>query len=308
MIDMNSESNSFPKPCSQIWEQLQASRSGITPGLFAVLACLGSGLLGSTITQSAWARPVLNDTSHFLVAQQVVDGLPPPPPVIFGQEALATGQSQSVQQYLVVINSDSQALLSQIQQIQPTASLQEYNGQRFIQAGLFSDPTSAQQQVSTLAASGIGAQVVPVTSTASGGTAISQAPAANPAGTGMPTYDGSTGVNALPPPEVLPTTTVPSAPGEVEFGSSSSPAAPATRESGTRAYYVIIPGNGKDLNAMTTQISRLTSGMGIDGMVQTGTARGNHVRIGPFNSSSAAGRWSRYFRDFGMDARVSYIR
>lgn len=270
---------------------------------------LWSGILGGLAasvalsTQAAWSRPVLNDTRHFLVAQQVVDGLPPPPPVVPGQETL-TGQAQ---RYLVLVNSDSDMMLSQVQQIQPTASMQDYNGQRFIQAGLFSDLATAQQQASTLAAAGIGAQVVTVTGTES---SVSQS-SYNTASTN--TYDvNSSEFGTLPPPQVLPTTSVPSSPGEVEFGSPDSgldTADPEERGSrGSRSYYVVIPSGGRNLEAVTGQISRLTEGMGIDGMVQTGTAQGSHVRVGPFNSRSAANRWTRYFRDFGMDARVSYSR
>lgn len=246
---------------------------------------------------------MLNDTSHFLVAQQVVDGLPPPPPggsqsVPFGQSALV---SQSTPSYLVVVNGNSDALLAQVQQLQPIASMQEYNGQRFIQAGLYADLASAQQQVSTLAASGISAQVVSLT----GGTTVSQAP------TSYGSYgSGSMTTQTLPPPDLLPTTTVPSTPGEVEFGSSDPGLPPADRAApqGERAYYVIIPSSGRNIEAVNSQIARLTSGMGIDGMVGTDTSRGSHVKVGPFNSRSAANRWTRYFRDFGMDARVSYGR
>lgn len=268
---------------------------------------LGSSLFGSVLTSAAWARPLLNDTSHFLVAQQVVDGLPPPPPNAYSQDASA-GQS-GAQQYLVVVNGDSEMLLAQVQQIQPSASVQEYNGQRFIQAGMFSDSATAQQQVSSLAASGIGAQVVPVVGTSS--SLVSQAPAE------MPGYDNSgmnSEMNMLPPPEIQPNTAVPSAPMEVEFGSESEPGpamSPSEREAaagGGRSYFVVIPGRGDDIDAISSQIARLTDGMGIDGMVQTGTLRGSHVRVGPFNSRSAATRWTRYFRDFGMDARINYGR
>lgn len=275
-------------------------------GWMPLLLC--SSLFSSGLTSSAWARPLLNDTSHFLLAQQVVDGLPPPPPNAYSQDP--AGQS-GTQQYLVVVNGDDAALLAQVQQIQPSASVQEYNGQRFIQAGMFSDSATAQQQVSSLAASGIGAQVVPVVSTSA--SLVSQAPAE------MSGYDNSgmnsgmnSEMNILPPPEMLPNTAVPSAPMEVEFGSSSEPvptAMPQEQEAGgSRSYFVVIPGKSSDINAISSQIARLTDGMGIDGMVQTGTSRGSHVRVGPFNSRSAATRWTRYFRDFGMDARVSYSR
>lgn len=268
-----------------------------------VAVWLCSGVIGSVAvsSQAAWANPMLNDTSHFLVAQQVVDGLPPPPPGTTGQEA--------AQRYLVVVNGDNDMLLSQVQQVQPTASLQGYNGQSFIQAGMFNDLTSAQQQVLTLSASGIAAKVVSVTSAS---TTISQVPSSSlsdySSQTTMP-FDPAAGT--LPPPEILPTTSVPSSPGEVEFGSTSSPStAPdhSGAESGSRAFYVVIPGRSDSLEAVSSQIIRLTDGMGIDGMVQTGTSHGPHVRVGPFNSRSAANRWTRYFRDFGMDARVSYVR
>jgi hypothetical protein len=32
------------------------------------------------------------------------------------------------------------------------------------------------------------------------------------------------------------------------------------------------------------------------------------VLVGPFTNRNAATRWNRYFRDFGMDARVYYRR
>jgi hypothetical protein len=71
---------------------------------------------------------------------------------------------------------------------------------------------------------------------------------------------------------------------------------------------VVIPSNGKKLDVVSEQVVRLTNGMGVDGMITTATTRGPHVQVGPFNSRSAANRWTRYFRDFGMDARVSFIR
>ncbi|MBW4468142.1 MAG: hypothetical protein KME07_22170 [Pegethrix bostrychoides GSE-TBD4-15B] len=253
--------------------------------LATTLAC--GSLLSAWIIpiQSAWARPLLSDSRHFLLAQQVTDGLPPPP-AGYAQEA---AQSQ---QYLVVVNGDSQILLSQVQAVQPTASVQEYNGQRFIQAGLYDDATSAQQQVNSLSAAGIGAQVVAVVNPAS--PTVSQS---------LPYDVNSPGT--LPPAESLPTTVVPSTPTSVEFN-SAPPASSAEVDSDGRAYFVVIPSNGKKLDAISEQVTRLTDGMGVDGMIATATKRGSHVQVGPFNSRSAANRWTRYFRDFGMDARVSY--
>ncbi|MFM7427080.1 MAG: hypothetical protein ACKO7W_19125 [Elainella sp.] len=246
---------------------------------------------------------MLNDTSHFLLAQQVMDGLPPPPP---GSQT-PTYQAQQYQQYMVVVNGNSQILLSQVQAVQPSASVQDYNGQQFIQAGVFSDLTTAQQQVTTLAASGIEAQVMAVAPAASL-TSQASSPVTVPsysspeAQTYGQTYDNGT----LPPPEAMPSLAVPAAPGgEVQFNAPSTQAEPE-RASDGRTYYVVIPGKQDDLSAVSEQITRLTDGMGIDGMVDTATSRGSHIRVGPFNTRSAANRWTRYFRDFGMDARVSY--
>lgn len=265
----------------------------------------GSGLLSSLlVTQSAWARPMLNDTSHFLLAQEVVDGLPPPPPGAggsnsIGQAAQPNLQAQA-QQYMVIVNGSDQILLSQVQAVQPGASVQNYNGQQFIQAGVYGDLATAQQQVTTLSASGIGAEVVPVAPTSIAQSQTVTVPAT--------TYDAGT-AGTLPPPEPLPTTMVPDSAGSVEFNSAPSEMGsdPAERDSrGGKSYYVVIPSRGRDLDAVSEQISRLTDGMGIDGMVGTATSRGSHVQVGPFNSRSAATRWTRYFRDFGMDARVNY--
>jgi hypothetical protein len=261
----------------------------------------GSGLLGSLLlAQSAWARPMLNDTSHFLLAQEVVDGLPPPPPGTGGVGSAAQPNLQAqAQQYMVIVNGSDQILLSQVQAVQPGASVQNYNGQQFIQAGVYGDLATAQQQVTTLSASGIGAEVVPV----------APASVAQAAPAPATPYDTGT-AGTLPPPEPLPTTMVPDSAGSVEFNSAPSEAGSdpeIERDSrGGKAYYVVIPSRGRDLDAVSEQISRLTDGMGIDGMVGTATSRGSHVQVGPFNSRSAATRWTRYFRDFGMDARVNY--
>lgn len=262
---------------------------------------LGSGLL--IFPQPASAEPFDGDR---LLAQQIVDGLPPPPPVIFGQEAPPSQAASSASQYLVVVNGDSPLLLSQVQTVAANASLQEYNGQRFIQAGLFNDPAMAQQQVATLAAQGIGAEIVAVNSAST--TASSQTSGQLSQQTALP---------GLPPPDLLPVAPVPR---EVEFGQPpsqnqlSNPAPPPEVEAtapvrNSRHYYVVIPGGEDNIAAITNQVARLGEGFDVAQMVQAGDSRrGSHVRVGPFVDRSAANRWSRYFRDFGMDARVYFSR
>lgn len=268
-------------------------------------------LLGSLVASGVLISPaVWAGTSHeVLVAQQVVDGLPPPPPGVVGQESLPTQSSApqmgaSNSPYLVIVNGDSPLLLSQVQTLVANASIQEYNGQRFILAGTFNDAMQAQQQVSALASQGIGAEVVTMS--------VSQAvSAAAPAQTAAP----QAALPGLPPPDLLPATPVPR---EIEFGQPAAeppPSSPAptqnlepTPSSGS-SYYVVIPGSGDNLESIMNQVIRLGDGVGIAQMVQTSDSPGGpHVRIGPFVDRGAANRWNRYLRDFGMGARVYYQR
>jgi hypothetical protein len=266
--------------------------------LVARYLVVGTGLLAVVapcLAESAEARPMLPD-ARLLLAQQVVDGLPPPPPGSTGLEQPSL-QAQA-QQYMVIVNGSDPILLSQVQAVQPAASVQNYSGQQFIQAGIYGDLATAQQQVTTLSASGIGAEVIPVTSTS-----VAQTVTPTVTVPATPTYDtGST----LPPPEPLPTTMVPDSAGSVEFNSAPAESEIERDERGGKSYYVVIPSRGRDLDEVSEQVSRLTNGMGIDDMVGTANRHGSHVRVGPFNSRSAASRWTRYFRDFGMDARVNY--
>jgi hypothetical protein len=285
--------------------------------VLSTIPWLMGGLMGSglVVASASWAAPLDHQS---LVAQQVTDGLPPPPPLIFGQESMPTSLPSSEvppadipylaptapgQQYLVIVNGDSPLLLSQVQTVAAGASIQEYSGQRYIQAGLFDNPSLAQQQVSALAAQGIGAEIVTV-----GATTNPAASSSAPAQVVAP----QTVLPAMPPPDLLPATPVPR---EVEFGQPpapgqlSNPASPDTirgTNDRNRAFYVIVPGSADNLEAMANQIIRLGEGIGIASMVQTDNSRGSHVRVGPFVDRGSANRWRRYLRDFGMDARVYY--
>ncbi|WP_416674783.1 SPOR domain-containing protein [Egbenema bharatensis] len=276
--------------------------SSAIPRLVAGL--IGSGLLITPQLASANVPASANELEgDRLLAQQIVDGLPPPPPLDNapgGFPSHPTSGNPGASQYLVIVNGDSPLLLSQVQMVAANASLQDYNGQRFIQAGLFNDPAMAQQQVSALAAQGIGAEIVTVNAATTSGQVAQQNP-----------------LPGLPPPDILPVAPVPR---EVEFGQPpspnqlSNPVPPSEVEAtapirNSRHYYVVIPGSSNDIEAITNQVARLGEGFDVAQMVQTAESRrGTHVRVGPFADRSAANRWSRYFRDFGMDARVYFSR
>lgn len=283
-------------------------------------------LLGGLVGSIAFAVPIGAEPvpQPLLIAQQVVDGLPPPP-TILGQDSLPTtptGQTSDqpsvptlsptdpAQRYLVIVNGESPLLLSQVQAIVPDASVQEYDGRRFIQAGMFDNPNAAQQQVAALSAQGIGAEIATVNTAQQ--TSTSQASA-------QPTQQAA--APSLPPPDLLPAEPVPR---EVEFGQPpigqpsngqpptqdqfSNPAPSQGAAPQDSAFYVVIPGRSADVEAITNQILRLGDGLDVAEMVQVGDGRGSHVRIGPFVDRSAARRWNSYFRDFGMDSRIYYKR
>ncbi len=62
--------------------------------------------------------------------------------------------------YQVVVNGSSPLLLQQVQLIEPSASLQDYQGRQIIQVGTYTSEMEARQRVSALAQQGIGAQVI----------------------------------------------------------------------------------------------------------------------------------------------------
>ena len=294
-----------------------------------------AGFVGSSLIFSgavAWAEPMREPGDRLLLAQQVVDGLPPPPPVptttalpssapapaaISAPTAMPNAMPTSAaQRYLVLVNGDSSMLLSQVQSIEPGAFVQSYQGQRMIQAGLFDDTSQAQQRIVALASKGIGAQVVTLPSGAGMSPVASRTMQPAVSVPSAPQASGAT----LPPPDLLPVAPVPR---EVEFGQPApttqeqfvnppSQAAPGNlppSTAGSRAFYVVVPGSVKDLQGISNQIIRLGDGLGIAQLVQSSTSpKGPHVRVGPFADRNAANRWSRYFRDFGLDARVDLER
>lgn len=132
-------------------------------------ALLCSGLAGS------WAIVSLT-TATVSQAQQTVP-LPPPPTVsVPGLAAPLTNstplpggetvflapvnrQGTTIGQYTVHVNGDSPYLLQQVRSIEPTASVQRYQGQAVIQAGTFDNEASARRQIAALNAQGLMAEL-----------------------------------------------------------------------------------------------------------------------------------------------------
>lgn len=126
----------------------------------------------------SWAIVALISTTAS-DAQQVVP-LPPPPTVsVPGLAAPLTNATPTsegetvflapvnrqgtVGQYMVYVNGDSPYLLQQVRAIEPTASIQRYQGQSVIQAGTFENEASAKRQIAALNAQGLMAGLMTTT-------------------------------------------------------------------------------------------------------------------------------------------------
>ncbi len=294
-------------------------------GGFRVGSCLAKSvglvglMLGSWLSfgnSMAIALPE-PDSDERLMAQQVVDGLPPPPPLMNGYDNPAQANlSSQANYYLVYVNGNSPLLLDQVQRIESSASVHNYQGQSFIQAGIFQDPSQATSRVQALSSQGIGAEMVQIPGNwLQQPTTGTVAPLPAVGGTAPPSVVNpvTVGANPLPPPDFAPLTV---SPREVEFGRPPSyeESVESRRQSqelavGNGNYFVVIPGRSQSLMDITSQVIRLGSGIGLNNFVMERTEPlGPHVMVGPFVNRGAASRWSEYFQDFGMDARVYFRR
>lgn len=279
-----------------------------------------------------------------LMAQQIVDGLPPPPnlppsmqrPSLQPQE-VAPGVSQpfaspaqsvpaianpsSTPYYGVFVNGDSPLLLEQVRKVESGAFLQDREGQRVIQAGLFSDSSRASQQAAALEAQGIGAEIRPLSVIPS-----TTLQAANPGFTQLPppvinapnsapgTAPAASFSTPVAPPDLVP---VEQAPREIIFGQADFTNAPpaafsaAGPELPDNSYYVVVPGRSRELRDISLRVTQLAAGLNVreSSIVERESPLGPHVIVGPFINRSTASRWDRYFRAFGLtDSRVYYRR
>ena len=256
-----------------------------------------------------------------VLAQRIVDGLPPPPLDSTGESYLAPGSfnqpsspaiipavtpavapaaTPAAALYMVLVNGDSPLLLSQVQQVEPSAQLQQYKGQAVIQAGVFGDEQTAAQQVQSLTAQGIAANIVPVSPELYATTAY------------QPINFPSAELSAAPLPETPVS-------GEAAFGDYPDLQNPALQSPNgdrlsyatprTSLYYVVVPTASGELDYVSNQVLLLGQGVSMAGIVQArDQPLGPHVRVGPFAERAAAERWNGYLRDFGMNARVYFRR
>lgn len=132
----------------------QITRS-LTRATFVILA-LGGWL---TLATNAFARSPKSPSTEFTpreVEFQASPALQPPPT----QSATPNSKPES---YLVYINEVNLLRLQQVQQLQPTAYVRQYQGRSVIQAGVFSQNFNAQNLANQMEAQGIDARIASLT-------------------------------------------------------------------------------------------------------------------------------------------------
>ena len=133
----------------------QITRS-LTRATFIILALAG----WLTLATNAWARSPKSPSTQFTPREvdfQAQPALPAPPAK---QSATPDSKPES---YLVYIDQVNLLRLQQVQQLEPTAYVRQYQGRSVIQAGVFSQNFNAQNLANKLEAQGIDARIVSLT-------------------------------------------------------------------------------------------------------------------------------------------------
>lgn len=225
-------------------------------------------VLAGQLVATATAASV---TQNALIAQAVVDRLPPPPPTPIAKEPLpppsifvprefdfqapsstppaVNNTSSTNLSYLVYVDDASSPTLEQVKQLEPQAFVRQYNGRPVVQAGAFEQNSNAEQRAQELKSVGVAVRIVNL----------------------------NTGTDTA-------------------FVGDS------------RTYFVVIPDRQENLPAIANQIRQLQQNVVVD-VSQREQPRGPHVRVGPFPSRSLAEQWNQFFLNSGLrNARVYYGR
>ncbi len=279
------------------------------------LATLTGGSLAAIAlftAQPAMAVPAVE-------AVRVSQALPTPLPPLPAETSVGT---TGAEQYLVLINGNSDLLLQQVRQVEPGAFINYVGGQSVIQAGRFNSYQNAQVRADELASFGIGADVQ---ATDFAGAPIAVTPLAD--------YDLAY-VEPVPTSPV-PASTVAATPSSIEFGQaapfgSAAPTTAATLPPPTptsvsptsvsppplttpitnnqpleSGYFVVVPGSTAELQTIVSQVIALGAPASI--VSARSAPRGPHVAVGPYTDHGIAQEWSNYLRDSGVPgARVHF--
>jgi hypothetical protein len=181
--------------------------------------------------------------------------------------------------YTVVINGDSPYLLQLVQQIEPIATVQDLNGRRVIQAGVFGSQQEAMQRIAILQQQGVAAQMMPIS-----------------LGNQNPTGLNSTAVNpmALRSASQFPPQTAP------QFAPQTAP------QQRTSHFEVVVPTETANFGMVTNRM--MSMGVKPEAIQSKQVPLGPHIAVGPFNEINEARSVSAYLRTGGLDARVYYAK
>lgn len=109
---------------------------------------------------NAWARSPRSSSSSFTGREVNFQASPAVQPPSAKQSATPISKPES---YLVYINENSALKLQQIQQLEPTAFVRQYQGRSIIQVGVFSQNANALNLANTLEFNGIDARIISLT-------------------------------------------------------------------------------------------------------------------------------------------------
>lgn len=257
---------------------------------------------------------------------EVVPPLPagavPVPGAAMPQQVPTSGQ-----QYLIYVGDTSEATLSQVRLVEPTAFRTSFQGRSVIQAGRFNMTGNAQQRITDLGALGVRAEMAQVAAAVPYYSQTAALPNNVYASNGdlppLPDAAFSQAVTAVPVPALPPGVAAVPPAGNVEFGQelnygvpAAPPAgeimappttAPPMTESASAPYYVVIPTDASSLGTVSSQVIQL--GTPPDRVQQRTEPRGPHVAVGPFADRGLANRWNDFYRQAGLgNSRVFFER
>lgn len=289
---------------------------------------VGLPLKVATVVAIATAAMVGTASQGLTQGYEAVPPLPagamPVPGAAVPQQVPTSGQ-----QYLIYVTDTSEATLSQVRQVEPTAFRTSFQGRSVIQAGRFNMTGNAQQRITDLGALGVRAEMAQVAAAVPYYSQTAALPNNVYASNGdlPPLPDAAfpqAPVAAVPVPALPPgVAQVPPTAGNVEFGQELNYGVPTVPPAGAivappmaappmaapanAPYYVVIPTDAANLGTLSSQVIQL--GTPPDRVQQRTEPRGPHVAVGPFADRGLANRWNDFYHQAGLsNSRVFFSR
>lgn len=141
-------------------QSLTFARFSAAIALFITRATFVMALGGWLVLDTASARSPRSSSTTFTGREVNFQASPAVKPSPAKQSVTPNSQPES---YLVYINENSALKLQQVQQLEPTAFVRQYQGRSIIQAGVFSQNSNALNLANTLEFNGIDARIISLT-------------------------------------------------------------------------------------------------------------------------------------------------